>query len=75
MIVSGSTIRPAVGPQDAPRRQFRRLSPLQTERSPSMDTMRLCACIVLLLALLAAEIYLSREVIAVAQKLLDPPGR
>jgi hypothetical protein len=40
-----------------------------------MDTWRLCACVVLMLALLAGEIYLTHEVIALASKLLDPPVR
>ena len=40
-----------------------------------MDTWRLCACVILMLALLAAEVYLSHEVISMVGKLLDPPVR
>jgi hypothetical protein len=39
-----------------------------------MDTWMLCACVVLMPALPAAEVYLSHEVISMVGKLLDPPA-
>jgi hypothetical protein len=40
-----------------------------------MEIWRLCACVVLMLVLLGAEIYLSHEVLTVVSSLLDPPRR
>ncbi|HVC82145.1 MAG TPA: hypothetical protein VNL35_16770 [Chloroflexota bacterium] len=39
------------------------------------DNFRVCAVILVMIVLVAAEIYFTREVFAVITKLLDPPAR